>query len=68
MAPEPAILLDVSRLISRLGQGPATGIDRVEAEWLARCTYSDPERFFSYRRTTHQNEPDYGRLISAIAL
>ncbi len=35
MAPEPAILLDVSRLISRLGQGPATGIDRVEAEWLA---------------------------------
>ncbi len=35
MTPEPAILLDVSRLISRLGQGPATGIDRVEAEWLA---------------------------------
>lgn len=35
MAAEPAILLDVSRLISRLGQGPATGIDRVEAEWLA---------------------------------
>ncbi len=35
MAPDPAILLDVSRLISRLGQGPATGIDRVEAEWLA---------------------------------
>ncbi|MFT4014290.1 MAG: glycosyltransferase family 1 protein [Paracoccus sp. (in: a-proteobacteria)] len=35
MAPDPAILLDISRLISRLGQGPATGIDRVEAEWLA---------------------------------
>lgn len=35
MAPDPAILLDVSRLISRLGAGPATGIDRVEAEWLA---------------------------------
>ena len=40
----------------------------VEAEWIGHCTYSDPERFFSYRRTTHQNEPDYGRLISAIAL
>ncbi len=35
MTPDPAILLDVSRLVSRLGQGPATGIDRVEAEWLA---------------------------------
>ncbi|UFS65608.1 glycosyltransferase family 4 protein [Paracoccus denitrificans] len=35
MRPDPAVLLDVSRLISRLGGGPATGIDRVEAEWLA---------------------------------
>jgi len=35
---------------------------------LALCTYSDEERFFSYRRTTHRKEPDYGRLISAIAL
>jgi glycosyltransferase involved in cell wall biosynthesis len=35
MTADPAILLDVSRLISRLGAGPATGIDRVEAEWLA---------------------------------
>jgi YfiH family protein len=31
-------------------------------------TYADAERFFSYRRTTHHNEPDYGRLIAAIAL
>lgn len=30
----PAILLDVSRLVSRLGAGPPTGIDRVEAAWL----------------------------------
>jgi copper oxidase (laccase) domain-containing protein len=35
---------------------------------LALCTYSNPTRFFSYRRTTHRGEPDYGRLISAIAL
>ncbi len=35
---------------------------------LGLCTYSDSERFFSYRRTTHLHESDYGRLISAIAL
>jgi len=35
---------------------------------LGLCTYSDEERFFSYRRTTHRGEPDYGRLISAITL
>ncbi|CAH1673467.1 Purine nucleoside phosphorylase [Hyphomicrobiales bacterium] len=35
---------------------------------LALCTYGDERRFFSYRRTTHRGEPDYGRLISAIAL
>ena len=35
---------------------------------LALCTYGDEQRFFSYRRTTHRGEPDYGRLISAIAL
>lgn len=31
-------------------------------------TYSDEKRFFSYRRTTHRGEPDYGRQIAAIAL
>jgi hypothetical protein len=35
---------------------------------LAVCTFSDESRFFSYRRTTHRNEKDYGRQISAIAL
>ncbi len=35
---------------------------------LALCTYNDPTRFFSFRRTTHCQEPDYGRLISAIRL
>ncbi|KGJ04598.1 conserved hypothetical protein [Paracoccus halophilus] len=52
---------------------PAFGLMRlrqsgVEAEWIRHCTYSEPERFFSYRRSTHQGEADYGRLISAIAL
>lgn len=35
---------------------------------LALCTYRDPQRFFSYRRSTHRSEPDYGRMLSAIAL
>lgn len=38
------------------------------ARWTGHCTYSDAERFYSYRRCTHLNEADYGRLISAIAL
>lgn len=35
---------------------------------LGLDTYADEERFFSYRRTTHRKEADYGRLVSAIAL
>jgi purine-nucleoside/S-methyl-5'-thioadenosine phosphorylase / adenosine deaminase len=37
-------------------------------EDLGLCTYAEPDRFFSYRRTTHNGEPDYGRHINAIAL
>ncbi|MFO6464130.1 peptidoglycan editing factor PgeF [Jannaschia sp. KMU-145] len=40
----------------------------VRAEWTGHCTYSDAGRFYSYRRTTHAGEADYGRLISAITL
>ena len=52
---------------------PAFGLMRlraagVDAEWIRHCTYSDPDLFFSYRRSTHKAEADYGRLISAIAL
>ncbi len=39
-----------------------------EAVNLAVCTFMDEQRFFSYRRTTHRHERDYGRQISAIAL
>lgn len=35
---------------------------------LDHCTYRDPRRFYSYRRAQHHNEPDYGRLISAIVI
>ncbi len=38
------------------------------AEWTRHCTYSDPDRFFSYRRSVHAREADYGRLIAAIRL
>ena len=40
----------------------------VTAENLDICTYPDEDRFFSYRRTTHRQEPDYGRQISAIMI
>jgi len=38
------------------------------AESLGLCTYADEARFYSFRRATHRGEPDYGRLLSAIAL
>jgi YfiH family protein len=37
-------------------------------EDLDLCTYADPLRFYSYRRSQHCHEPDYGRHINAIAL
>ncbi|EPX83831.1 uncharacterized protein, YfiH family [Rubellimicrobium thermophilum DSM 16684] len=39
-----------------------------EAEWTRHCTYSDPARFYSYRRSVQGREADYGRLIAAIRL
>ncbi|HEX8620497.1 MAG TPA: peptidoglycan editing factor PgeF [Allosphingosinicella sp.] len=50
-------------VLSRLAEA---GLTRIEA--LGEDTYSQPERFFSYRRSTHRGEPDYGRQISLIAL
>lgn len=53
---------------------PAYGLHRLRAagvghaEWTRHCTYSDPLRFFSYRRSVHESEADYGRLLSAIRL
>ncbi len=38
------------------------------ASWTGHCTYSDESRFYSYRRATHRQEADYGRLISSICL
>lgn len=40
----------------------------VQARSLGVCTYGEADRLYSYRRSTHKNEPDYGRQISAIVL
>ena len=37
----------------------------VAAEWTGDDTYPD-ERFFSYRRSVHRKEGDYGRMVAAI--
>lgn len=53
---------------------PGFGLHRLReagvgrAEWCGHCTYFDPDRFYSYRRSVHRGEADYGRLISAIRL
>ncbi len=44
----------------------AIGIGTVEA--LNVCTYEHNDAYFSYRRTTHRGETDYGRNVSAIML
>jgi polyphenol oxidase len=40
----------------------------VSAEISGACTYADETACFSFRRSTHRNEGDYGRNLSAIAL
>jgi YfiH family protein len=50
-------------VVSRLAEA---GVTRIQA--LGLDTYSQPDLFYSYRRSTHLREPDYGRQISLIAL
>ena len=40
----------------------------IACESLPYDTYPDETRFFSFRRTTHRGEADYGRQLSAIML
>ena len=42
------------------------GVSKVER--LSLDTYADQDRFYSYRRSTHRGEPNYGRQISLIGL
>lgn len=44
----------------------AAGVGTIED--VDACTYTDAEKFFSYRRMTHRGEADYGRHVSAIVL
>lgn len=44
----------------------SAGVGRIAM--LDEDTYSQPDRFFSYRRACHRGESDYGRQISMIAL
>ena len=45
-------------LLARVGTIQDLGLD----------TYADEARFFSYRRSVHRQEADYGRLVAAIAI
>lgn len=52
---------------------PNYSVDRLAAAGVAvsalnRCTYEEEDLFYSYRRSVHRNEPDYGRQISAIVM
>jgi YfiH family protein len=44
----------------------AAGIEQVES--LRLDTYADADRFYSYRRSTHRGEADYGRQVSLIGI
>ena len=44
----------------------AAGIGEVET--ITIDTYAEEDRFFSYRRSVHRGEPDYGRQLSLIGV
>jgi YfiH family protein len=57
-------LFDLAGYIA--GRLTAAGIRHIED--TGHCTYADPATFYSYRRSVHRAEADYGRHISAITL
>jgi polyphenol oxidase len=57
-------LFDLGGYVAARLKGAGVG----HVEDLGLCTYADAARFFSYRRTTHRAEADYGRHVNAIAL
>jgi YfiH family protein len=48
---------------ARLGRAGVGCVER-----CSPCTYENESLFYSYRRSQHRKEPDYGRQISAIVL
>jgi polyphenol oxidase len=66
---EPAVrpghhLFDLSAYVA--GRAAAAAVAAVDVLQFDTC--ADPERFFSYRRTTLTGGGDYGRLLSSVAL
>ena len=55
---------DIAGIIA--AQAAAEGVTHFED--IGGDTYADPQRFFSARRSAHQRQPEFGRLISAIGL
>lgn len=53
---------------------PSFVVDRLtragagSARWINEDTYAAASRYYSNRRALHQDEPDYGRLLSAIMI
>jgi hypothetical protein len=50
-------------VMARLGQ-----LGLRHSEQQSPCTYENESMFFSFRRSTHRKQPDYGRQISAIVV
>ncbi len=57
-------MFDLAGFVEMRLEGAGVGL----IERLDRDTYTEADSFFSFRRTTHRGEPDYGRQLSAIAL
>lgn len=55
---------DLEGYVARRLESSGVGI----VERLGLDTYAAPERFYSFRRSTHRREPAYGRQISLIGL
>lgn len=58
------LLFDIAGYVAaRLAAAGAGSVSLMDED-----TYSQPDRFFSYRRSCHMSEPGYGRQISLIGL
>lgn len=61
---EGRLMFDLPGYIgARLRSGGVGAFENLDLD-----TYSDERRFFSYRRSVHRAEPDFGRLVAAISL
>ena len=61
---EGHILFDITGYVARR----LSGLGLAEVDMTGGDTCADAARFFSYRRSVHRSEPDYGRNISIVGL